>query len=163
MQTDIQKMSLKVFLITYLVTFLICACPLYITGLAIAGANWNSCGSSLNDPTPNNTLNVWIIVYSSAGLSLGLLGLLTIPLAFKLKTLIPLLITFLLSGLFFIAWFIYGAVLLFGDIGDGCRYLQDSNGNNPGLPVWQMGIAIWVIALIGWSGQGCAFCRRVSS
>jgi hypothetical protein len=160
MQTDIQKLSFKVVFITYLLIFLLCNCPLTITGLVIAGINWNRCGTSPNDPTPNNTLNIWIIVYCSVGLGMGLLTLLMIPLVFKVATLIPLLCILLLAGLFVIAWFIYGAVLIFGEVGDGCRYLQNSNGEYPGYPVWAMALAIWIIALINCIFQGCGVYRR---
>jgi hypothetical protein len=141
--------NFKRYILIYLMLFLIFNLPINLTGIVISAVHWNTCGTDASDPSISNTLNVWIIVFCSVNLGLGILVFPLIIFSFwRLKNTLPVMILLLISLLFSFVWFIYGGVLLFGSVGEGCR-LQDSNGNSPGFPVWQMGLAVWIVVLCG--------------
>jgi hypothetical protein len=131
-----------------------------VVGIAIAGAHWNSCGTSKTDPTISNTLNLWIIIFCAVSegaliftiVSRALIGRMQAKLPSGKKALLSLvmlwLILSILFNLFAIAWIVYGGTLLFGSVGAGCYYIQNVSGVYTGYPVWQMAMAVWIILLI---------------
>jgi hypothetical protein len=144
-----KDLKFKRYIIIYSVIFLIFNLPINITGIVSSAVHWNTCGTDANNPSISNTLNIWIIVFCSVNFGLGILIFPLIMFSFwRIKNTLPVMILLLISLLFSFAWFVYGGVLLFGPVGEGCR-LQDSKGNSPGFPVWQMGLAAWIIVLCG--------------
>jgi hypothetical protein len=156
MKMDTKELKFKKFIIIYLIIFLIFNAPINVTGIVIAAVHWNTCGTSATNPTISNTLNIWIIVFCSVSLSIGLLTFPLIMISFwRIKNILPIIIVLLTASLFALSWFIYGAVLLFGPVGDGCRYIREANNNYPGFPVWQMAFAVWIIVFLGSCIQNC--------
>jgi hypothetical protein len=127
-----------------------------VVGIAIAGAHWNTCGTSKTDPTINNTLNLWIIIFCAVSEGAIIFTIVSQVIIARLRANLPSgknvllsltilwLILSILVILFAIAWIVYGGILLFGSVGAGCYYIQNASGVYTGYPVWQMAMAVWI-------------------
>eukprot|EP00029_Vermamoeba_vermiformis_P013884 TRINITY_DN8829_c0_g1_i1.p1 TRINITY_DN8829_c0_g1~~TRINITY_DN8829_c0_g1_i1.p1 ORF type:complete len:165 (-),score=23.73 TRINITY_DN8829_c0_g1_i1:60-554(-) len=151
MQSGIGNTSVKGFIIVYIIAYLCCNVPINIAGLVIASTKYNSCVSSTT-LTADNGLPLWIIVFCAVGLGSIFINIPLIILSFKcFKSFLPIMIFFVISSLFTLSWFIYGGVVLFTDNGSGYACRDSLNGE--GFQVWQVGLAVWIIALVGGCGQ----------
>jgi hypothetical protein len=131
--------------LTWLIISLFLNLPITITGIVVATLHWNTCGMDAHNSSVSNTLNIWIVVFCSVILGLGILEPLFFWFVFDRD--IRLMKIFLIFRLFSIAWWIYGGILIFGTVGEGCRLVQNKLGNYPGFPVWQMGLAVWIVVI----------------
>jgi hypothetical protein len=144
-QTELKKTDLRVFVVVYILFFLVTNVPLHVPGLVIGITKWNTCNGM-------NELNIWMIVFAAVQFGSGLITFGLTFVSFKLsKNFLPLIFAMLLNGMFSLSWFIYGGVLLFGNVGSACQ----NSHNNAGESVWQVGMVVWALCLLWGCGQNC--------
>ena len=107
----------------------------------------NSCSNSVME------VPIWLIVYGSVSIGLLILGLLTgilcviLRYCAKIRTIIPVMIIYLIYYCFNIAWIVIGGIILIKN-GEPCRENDYS--------LWAMGIAAWAVQLFNIVFFGCS-------